>query len=106
MQPAKKPAIPEFRVKLAIELEPDGEGFHAYCHALKGLHVQGDTEQEAIAAFREAACAYIVSLIKHGDPLPEKSASPLFCRVRRSILISLKKLSGRAARYFSALWAA
>lgn len=58
----------EFKVQ--IETEPDGDLFHAYCRALKGLHVSGTTEKEAIENAKDAAIAYLTSVIKHGDPIP------------------------------------
>ena len=58
----------EFR--LGIVVEPDEVGFHAYCPALKGLHTCGDTEDEALQNAKDAAIAYLHSLIKHGDPIP------------------------------------
>ena len=58
----------EFRVSVAVE--SDGDGFHAYCPALKGLHVYGDTEKEALQNAGDAASAYLQSLIKHKDPIP------------------------------------
>ncbi|HEY3118720.1 MAG TPA: type II toxin-antitoxin system HicB family antitoxin [Chloroflexota bacterium] len=51
-------------------IEPDDQGFHAYCPALKGLHAEGDTEQEALARAEEAAVAYLQSLIKNHEPIP------------------------------------
>lgn len=57
-----------FRIEIIVE--PDDAGFHAYCPALKGLHVSGDTEEEALQNAREAALAYLESLIKHHDPIP------------------------------------
>jgi predicted RNase H-like HicB family nuclease len=57
-----------FRVEVVVE--PDDVGFHAYCPALKGLHTCGDTEEEALQNVRDAATAYLQSLIKHGDPIP------------------------------------
>ena len=70
--------------KVNIIVEPDEVGFHAYSPALKGLHVQGNTIKEARENAREAAIAYLESLIKHGDPIPvgmilrgEESASQL-----------------------------
>ena len=62
-----KPAI-EFEISVVIE--PDEGGFHAYCPALKGLHTCGDTEEEALENAKDAAIAYLQSLIKHGDPIP------------------------------------
>ena len=58
----------EFRIEVVIE--PDEVGFHAFCPALKGLHVSGDTEDEALQNARDAAIAYLQSLMKHGDPIP------------------------------------
>ena len=57
-----------FRVEVIVE--PDEIGFHAYCPALKGLHTCGDTEEEAVQNAKDAAIAYLESLIKHGDPIP------------------------------------
>ncbi len=61
-----KPII-EFRIEVIVE--PDDIGFHAYCPALKGLHTSGDTEEEALQNAKDAAIAYLESLIKHGDPI-------------------------------------
>jgi predicted RNase H-like HicB family nuclease len=58
----------EFQVE--VNIEPDDDGFHAYCPALKGLHTRGNTEQEAVDNARDAAIAYIESCIRHGDPIP------------------------------------
>lgn len=58
----------EFAVEVVVE--PDEGGFHAFCPALKGLHVDGATEAEALRNARDAAIAYLHSLIKHGDPIP------------------------------------
>ena len=56
--------------KVDIIIEPDDGGFHAYCPALKGLHTAGDTKEEALHNARDAAIAYLESLIKHNDPIP------------------------------------
>jgi predicted RNase H-like HicB family nuclease len=58
----------EFQVEIVVE--PDGDEYHAYCPALKGLHACGATVKEALNNARDAASAYIESLIKHGDPIP------------------------------------
>jgi predicted RNase H-like HicB family nuclease len=58
------------KIKLQLEIERDDDGFHVYCIALKGLHVDGATEMEAIESATMAANAYIASLIKHDEPLP------------------------------------
>ena len=67
MNDRESPSL-EFRVQVIIEL--DGTEFHAYCPALKGLHTSGNTEKEALDNAKDAAIAYIKSLIKHGDPIP------------------------------------
>jgi predicted RNase H-like HicB family nuclease len=58
------------RFQLELIIEPDEGRFHAYCPELKGLHVDGATESEAIENAREAAKLHICSLLKHGDPVP------------------------------------
>lgn len=51
-------------------VENDEDKFHAYCPALKGVHIDGDTEEEAVKNVKIAISLYIQSLIKHGDPIP------------------------------------
>ena len=70
-----------FEVDICVE--PDENGYHAFCPALKGLHVHGDTEQEALEAAKDAAIAYLESMWKHGDPIPlltkESLDAPVGC---------------------------
>ena len=69
-----------------IVIKPDNGGFHAYSHALKGLHVPGYTEEEALQNAKDAAVAYLNSLIKHGDPIPVgvvKERIPILKRICR-----------------------
>lgn len=63
----KKSTI-EFKIDIIVE--PDEGGFHAYCPALKGLHTAGESKEEALLNAKEAAIAYLESLIKHNDPIP------------------------------------
>ena len=56
--------------RVCIKIERDGEGFHAYSPGLPGLHVCGESEQDAFEHAKDAAAAYIESMLKHGDPLP------------------------------------
>jgi len=63
----KRPSI-EFKIDFIVK--PDEGSFHAYCPALKGLHVGGETREKALQNARDAAIAYLESLIKHGDPIP------------------------------------
>jgi len=62
--------------QLVFVVEPDEGEFHAFCPALKGLHAPGATEQEALENAKDAAAAYILSLIKHGDPIPVGAMTP------------------------------
>lgn len=55
-----------------IIVEPDEDGFHAYCPTLKGLHVSGPTREEAIDNAKEAIAAYLASMMKHDELSPEK----------------------------------
>ncbi len=80
--------------QLVFVVEPDEGEFHAFCPALKGLHAPGATEQEALANAKDAAAAYVLSLIKHGDPIPvgiptagsEETASPKKSRTTREYM--------------------
>jgi predicted RNase H-like HicB family nuclease len=62
--------IKMLRINIGIVVEPDNGGFHAYCPGLKGLHVDGATEEEALKNARNAAHAYLTSIVKHNDPIP------------------------------------
>jgi predicted RNase H-like HicB family nuclease len=55
-----------------VYLEQDEDGmFVATCPALAGCVSQGQTRSEATANIREAIAAYLKSLVKHGEPVPE-----------------------------------
>jgi len=57
-----------FAVKVCID--KDGDTYYAYCPALPGVHIDGETEEEAIKHATVAVKLYIESLIDHGDPIP------------------------------------
>lgn len=69
--------IRTIKVSIRFVVEPDDGRFHAYCPELKGLHVDGATEEEAFENARKAAEIYIMSLIRHNDPLPVGSQGEL-----------------------------
>jgi predicted RNase H-like HicB family nuclease len=54
-------------VSLAFIVEPDGQQFHAYCPQLKGLHIDGPSEEEALKRAIEAAELYLQSLERHDE---------------------------------------
>lgn len=55
-----------------LEKEPDG-GFVALVPVLPGCVSQGETRDEALAKFREAAELYVEDCIAAGDPLPSEA---------------------------------
>lgn len=63
--------MPKASIKFIITIEKDETGwFIASCPALPGCHSQGKTKEEAVTNISEAIRGYIVSLRKHGEPIP------------------------------------
>ncbi len=61
-------------MKFVITLEEDEDGFIvASCPILPGCHSQGQDKKEAVANITEAIQAYIESMMKHGEPVPNYS---------------------------------
>jgi predicted RNase H-like HicB family nuclease len=58
------------KVSITVEVDRDGDSFYAHCPGLKGLHVDGATEEEAVSNALEAASLYLDSILQHNDPLP------------------------------------
>jgi predicted RNase H-like HicB family nuclease len=58
------------RLKFTVITEQDGDSYHAFCPAFKGLHADGATAKKAVRNAANAAVVYIESLIAHGEPLP------------------------------------
>jgi predicted RNase H-like HicB family nuclease len=56
--------------QISVVVTPDESGFHAYAPALKGLHVDGATAEEALDNAVKAIKVYLHSIVAHGDPLP------------------------------------
>ena len=84
-------------MKFAVTLEQDEDGYIVVsCPALPGCHSQGKTREEAIANIREAIQAYIASMRKHGEPIPQKFylLSPQFHQSKTAHLpFSIKPIS-------------
>jgi predicted RNase H-like HicB family nuclease len=58
-------------VKFRILIEPDEDGvFVAECPTLPGCVSQGKTREEAIENIKDAIRGYLLSLEKHGEPIP------------------------------------
>jgi predicted RNase H-like HicB family nuclease len=62
--------VTEIKFWVKIVVEKDDPGFHAYAPSLKGLHMGGDSPQEALLNAKEAAALYLKSMLKHGDVIP------------------------------------
>ena len=62
--------VTEIKFWVKIVVEKDDPGFHAYAPSLKGLHMGGDSAEEALLNAREAASLYLKSLLRHGDVIP------------------------------------
>ena len=56
--------------EILVIIEPDESRFHAYTPALKGIHVDGGTVEEALDHAQDAIISYLESLFTHGDPIP------------------------------------
>jgi len=58
--------------KYTVIIEPAEEGgYFATCPALEGCVTQGDTYEETLSNIQEAITAYIESLKKHNEPIPD-----------------------------------
>jgi predicted RNase H-like HicB family nuclease len=87
------------RLSVSIVVQPDGDGFYAYCPGLKGIHVDGSTEEEAVELAVEAAQCYIDSVISHNEALPIGSDFSSGDDVRPTLL-----QSGVRARQIEVRW--
>jgi predicted RNase H-like HicB family nuclease len=58
------------KYRVVIRVEKDGDEFHAFSRELKGLHVFGATDEEALENAREGVITYLDTLVKHGKPIP------------------------------------
>jgi predicted RNase H-like HicB family nuclease len=64
----KKITALKFWVKIVVE--KDGDGFYSFTPSLKGIHMGGDTPEEALENAREAAVLLLKTMIEDGDPIP------------------------------------
>lgn len=56
--------------RVIFEKEKDRR-YSVHCSALKGVHSQGDTYEQALANVREAIEGWIQVAREYGDPIPE-----------------------------------
>lgn len=62
--------IKMLRLRVGIVIEEDEGKYHAFCPTLKGLHVEGETEAEALRLAKDAVSVHLDSLVRHNDPIP------------------------------------
>jgi predicted RNase H-like HicB family nuclease len=98
-QGAPRAAEQILRLQFTVIIEKDGHAFHAFCPALKGLHVDGENEKEALRNAAEAVHVYVKSLVSHGEPLP---IGP-HCRVEEEEQIPVVP-PGALLRYLEIQW--
>ena len=60
-----------YNYTIIFELEDEG-GYHVFCPTLPGCHSYGATVEEAKKNIKEAIEAYIESLKKDGESIPEE----------------------------------
>ncbi len=65
-----KTMVKKLRFKVPIIIKKDTIGYHVFSPPLKGLHVDGDTEEEALIIGIKAAKLHLSAMIEHGDPIP------------------------------------
>jgi predicted RNase H-like HicB family nuclease len=60
----------QLKFKVPIIVQPDGDNFYSYSPALKGLHMDGNTEKEALKNAIETAKDFLKIMIQDGIPIP------------------------------------
>ncbi|MGB8645680.1 MAG: type II toxin-antitoxin system HicB family antitoxin [Anaerolineae bacterium] len=56
--------------ELTVVLEPDEDGFHVYCPALKGCHSWGETREQALENIAEAIQLWLETAHRRNIPIP------------------------------------
>lgn len=57
-------------LQFSIVVEEDEGKYHAFAPAFRGLHVDGESKDEAFHNAVNAVFVYLESLSNHGEPLP------------------------------------
>lgn len=60
-----------YNFEIVVEKESNDEGYSAYSPTLPGCFSNGKTIEEARRNIREAIQQHIVSLLAHGQPIPQ-----------------------------------
>jgi predicted RNase H-like HicB family nuclease len=64
----KKITTLKFWVRVVVE--KDGNGYYSYTPSLKGIHMAGDTPEEALENAKEAAELMLKVMVEDGFPIP------------------------------------
>jgi len=64
----KKVTALKFWVKIIVE--KDDDGYYSHAPSLKGLHMGGDTPEEALNNAKEGAALLLKIMVEAGDPIP------------------------------------
>lgn len=57
-------------LKIPVIIEKCKNGYYAHTPIFKGIHIDGETEEEVEKNFEIAVKLYIKSLIEHSEPIP------------------------------------
>jgi predicted RNase H-like HicB family nuclease len=60
----------KLRFKVPIVVKKDDIGYRAFSPPLRGLHVDGESKEEALKVGIEAAKQHLECMIEHGDMIP------------------------------------
>lgn len=60
----------DIKLQVRIFVEPDGSVFYAYCPELDGVHIDGETEEEAVKNCLKAIEVYLLTLLESDCPIP------------------------------------
>ncbi len=64
----------QYTYSVEIEAAEEG-GYVASVPALPGCHTQGESLDETVANIKEAIEGFLLSLVKHGEPIPVERES-------------------------------
>lgn len=70
----------EYRFTVVVEPCEEG-GYFAFCPALPGCHVEGETYEETLAEMRRSIDAFLTDYMDEGDPIPEDEVTVTSLRV-------------------------
>ncbi|MBX7060957.1 MAG: type II toxin-antitoxin system HicB family antitoxin [Pyrinomonadaceae bacterium] len=80
--------VGEYSFTILVEAN-DPDGYLVTCPALPGLVTEGETLDEAFAMAKDAIEGYLISLVKHGDPIPEdKWAMPIRVKISNEQVVA------------------